>query len=119
MYRQKTRQDPDIRDKEKQKDMVHRQRTRQDPDIRDKEKQKGKVYRHNNRLDPKVIDKEKQQRSKYISQKQGKLANIDIVMFKNECKQLPCYVCAICYRQIFRKQVKGFLVLKHVHAFPV
>ena len=32
--RQRTRQDPDIRDKEKQKDMMYRQRTRQAPEIK-------------------------------------------------------------------------------------
>lgn len=104
-----------MRSNEQNNDRYYRQKIRLDNEGRKLEQAKDRKYKQKVRKDPKVHIRGKQNQSKYRLTMQNKKTNINnmIQMFEQDCQQMPCYVCSVCNRQMFRKQVKLFKIQKY------
>ncbi|MEW8547541.1 MAG: DUF6570 domain-containing protein [Candidatus Thiodiazotropha sp.] len=111
-YRQKRRQSEEIRKSERQGDKDYRQKRRQNEEIRKCERQGEKHYRQNRRKHEDIRNMESRSRKHNIELKRSQIDSV-ILQFKENCKQMPTFVCAICYRQLFKKQVKTFTFSKY------
>ena len=111
-YRQKRRQNEEIRKSERQAEKDYRQKRRQSEEIRKSEIQGQKHYRQKMREHENIRNMENRTRKHNIELKRSEIYRV-IQQFKENCKQMPTFICLICYRQLFKKQVKTFTFSKY------
>ena len=111
-YRQKRRQNEEIRKSERHGQKDYRQKRRQSEEIRKSERQGQKHYRQKRREHENIRNMEHRTRKHNIELKQSEIDRV-IQQFKENCKQMPTFICVICYRQLFKKQVKTFTFSKY------
>ena len=107
--KQKARMNTTLLDKEKTATRVRKQKARKDTTFLEREKQANCERIKKKRKNDDFRDTENEKRKKIKTTSDQTLEDV-ITNFKISCSAMPVYVCTICNRCMFKKQVQNFKV---------
>ena len=118
LHKQEKRQSAEQREKEnlakkkptqRAKEKLHKQEKRQSAEQRVKENIARKTPKQ------RAKDKQRKEEKRQDAKEKERDYNVMIQSFKEACKEVPVYICCICYRFQFRKQIVSFVQKKYIY----